>query len=366
MTAISAIIEAMEKLAPLSAALPDDNIGLQVPGPLGVDKILLSLDVDVGVVNEAKRRRAGLIIAHHPVISRSLNRISSTDLTGRVITSAIRNEIGIYVAHTNLDCARGGVNDVLAHRLELRNARPLKVTHAEKKFKIITFVPETHVDKVRAAMCEAGGGSIGEYSYCTFQTPGTGTFMPSREAAPFIGAVGKINKEAELRLEVLVPGEYLDAVVKAMRAAHPYEEVAYDVYELAETGRRLGLGRVGELPETVNFKDYVDLVKRRLGVKRVRIVGRDRAKIKRVAVCGGSGGDLLAGVVAEGAQAFVTGEIKYHQMLNADAYGVCVIEAGHGATERVVLPVLADKLQKALPGMEIILSRIRTDRSDWI
>lgn len=356
----------MEQLAPPSAVLPDDSIGLQVPSLPAVSRILLSLDVDVRVVNEAKRRRAGLIIAHHPVIYRSLDRIRSTDLVGRVILAAIRSEIGIYVAHSNLDCARGGVNDVLGARLELNNVRPLSIAHAEKKYKVVTFVPEAHADKVRTAMCEAGGGHIGEYSYCTFQTPGTGTFLPSDEAKPFLGSVGKINKEDELRLEVLVPGDFLPVVIAAMKAAHPYEEVAYDVYELAEPGRRLGLGRVGDLPEAVNFKDYVDLVKRRLGVKRVRIVGRDRAKIKRVAVCGGSGGELLAGVVAEGAHAFVTGEMKYHQMLSAESFGLCVIEAGHGATERMVLPVLAERLKHKLDDVDIILSRIQTDHSDWV
>jgi len=356
----------MERIAPPHLALPDDNVGLQAPGPVSVEKVLLSLDVDVRVVNEAKRRRANLIIAHHPVIYRPLSAIRSTDFSGRVILSAIRNDIGIYIAHTNLDCAQGGVNDALADRLELKNVRAVKVTHSEKKYKLVTFVPETHVDKVRSTMCEAGGGAIGEYSYCTFQTPGTGTFLPSANATPFLGSMGKINKEAELRLEILIPGASLSAVVHALKEAHPYEEVAYDVYELAEAGRRLGLGRIGELPEAVNFKDYVDLVKRRLGIKQARITGRDRAKIKNVAVCGGSGGDLLAGVLAEGAHAYITGEMRYHQLLNADASGLCVVEAGHGATERVVLPVLAKKLQRKIPGVEYILSRVRTDPSDWM
>jgi dinuclear metal center YbgI/SA1388 family protein len=356
----------MEQLAPAHLALPEDNIGLQTPGPPVVQRILLTLDVDARVVNEAKRRHADLIIAHHPVIYRSLHRITDADSIGKALMAAIRNDIGIFVAHTNLDCARGGVNDVLAERLELRNVRPLQKAQAEKKYKLVTFVPETHADKVRAAICEAGGGHIGEYSYCTFQTPGTGTFMPSDEASPFIGTVGKINKEAEVRLEALAPSSSLSAAIAAMKAAHPYEEVAYDVYELVGTDERLGLGRIGELPASVNFKDYVDLIKRRLGIKRARVVGREKARIKRVAVCGGSGGELLEKVVAEGAEAYVTGEMKYHQMLSADALGLCVVEAGHGATEQVVLAPLADSLKESLPDVEFIVSRIRTDRSEWI
>jgi len=343
-----------------------DNIGLQTPCQPMIERAMFSLDVDVRVVNEAKRRKAHIIIAHHPVIYRKLDKLLGDEFAEKVIIAAIQKEIGIYVAHTNLDCAEEGVNDVLAQRLELLNIRPLQVTHTERNFKIAVFVPEDHADKVRAAMCEAGAGRIGEYSYCSFQTPGTGTFVPLEKASPFSGTVGKLNKEPELRLEVLVPENALNNAVAAMKIAHPYEEVAYDVYTLANPGRRSGMGRIGELPDAVPFKDYVELVKRRLGIKRVKIVGRGRTKIKRVAVCGGNGGRQVEGALAAGADAFVTGEVSYHQMISADALGLCLVEAGHGATERIVLPVLAENLQRKLPDLRIIFSRIKTDRSDWV
>jgi hypothetical protein len=215
-------------------------------------------------------------------------------------------------------------------------------------------------------MCEAGAGRIGEYSYCSFQTPGTGTFVPLEKASPFAGTVGKLNKEPELRLEVLVPENALSNVLAAMKTSHPYEEVAYDVYNLVNPGRQFGMGRIGELPEAVLFKDYVELVKRRLGIKRVKIAGRGRTKVGRVAVCGGNGGYHIAGALAAGADAFVTGEVNYHQMIGADALGLCLVEAGHGATERIALPVLAENLQRKLPDLRIIFSRIKTDRSDWV
>lgn len=360
------IIETMRQLAPPHLALEGDNIGLQTPCASRIDRVMLALEVDTRVVREAKRRGAGLIIAHHPVIYRKLERITDTDISERVLVAAIRNEIGIFVAHTNLDCAPGGVNDVLAQRLELRNVRPLRVSHKEKTHKVAVFTPEAHVDKVRAAMCDAGAGRIGEYSYCSFETPGTGTFIPSKDAAPFSGTAGVLNKERELRLEVLVPEGLLTNVLAAMKIAHPYEEVAYDVYELSNPGRSFGMGRVGELPEAVLFKDYVDLVKRRLGVKRVRVVGRGQAKIKRVAVCGGGGGDVITSVLAEKVDAFVTGEVNYHKMLVADASGLYVVEAGHGATERIVMPVLAENLHRKIADVDIILSRVKTDRSDWV
>jgi putative NIF3 family GTP cyclohydrolase 1 type 2 len=169
-----------------------------------------------------------------------------------------------------------------------------------------------------------------------------------------------------LRLEVLVPGGSLTDVVAAMKIAHPYEEVAYDVYELANPGRQFGLGRIGELPDAVPFKDYVELVKRRLGIKRAKVVGRGQARIKRVAVCGGGGGDLIDTALSERADAFVTGGVNYHQALRADALGLCLVEAGHGATERIVLPVLAENLCREVSGIQTIFSRIKTDRSDWV
>ncbi len=364
--AVSKVIEAMERIAPPRMALEGDHIGLQTPCVPRIDKILLALDVNVRVVDEATRRGAGLIITHHPIIFRKLERISGKDFAERVIIAAIRKEIGLYVAHTNLDCAPGGVNDVLAERLELQGVRRLAASYEEKDCKVVVFVPEDHVDKVRAAMCEAGAGGIGEYKYCSFQAPGTGTFIPSEEASPFSGRIGALNREPELRLEVLVPENSLAGVVAAMTRSHPYEEVAYDVYALANQGRLYGLGRIGELPEAVPFKDYVELVKRRLGVKRAKVVGRGQARIRRVAVCGGGGGTLIPDALAEKADAFVTGAVNYHQMLEADALGLCLVEAGHGATERIVLPALAENLLSRVPDIEILFSRIKCDRSDWV
>ena len=364
--ALPKILDAMEQLAPAHLALEGDNIGLQTQCSPQIGKVLISLEVDTRVVSEAKRRGADLIIAHHPVIYRKLDRVTGDDFAQRIVISAIRSEIGIFIAHSNLDCASEGVNDVLAQRLELQNVRPLKTSHEEKYYKVAVFVPEDHVDKVRAAMCKAGAGRIGEYSYCSFQAPGIGTFVPSEEALPFTGAIGKLNKEPELRLEVLTPEGMLANVLAAMKIAHPYDEVAYDVYALANPGIRHGMGRIGELPDAVGFKDYVELVKRRLGIKKVRIVGRARKKIKRVAVCGGRGGNLVPDVLAAGVDGFITGEIGYHQMIDADALGLCIVEAGHGATERVALPVLAENLQRKLPDLKIIFSRIKTDRSEWV
>jgi dinuclear metal center YbgI/SA1388 family protein len=363
---LSAIIETLERLAPPRMAMRGDPIGLQTPCTSRIDKVLVTLDVDTRVVNEAKRRGAALIVAHHPVIYDKLERVTGTTFAEQVVMEAIRKEIGIYIAHTNLDCAPDGVNDVLAQRLELTGVRPLSVSCEERHHKVVVFVPEDHVDAVRAAMCGAGAGQIGDYSYCTFQTPGTGTFLPGAEASPFAGAVGKLNKEPELRLEALVPGDVLGDVLAAMKAAHPYEEVAYDVYALQNSGRGYGMGRIGELPDAVPFKDYVELVKRRLGIKRVRMLGRGRTRIRRVAVCGGSGGSQLESVLAQRADAFVTGEISYHAMLAAESFSLCVVEAGHGATERLVLPVLAAKLQQRHPEIGVLTSRIKTDRSDWV
>ena len=364
--ALSEVLDAMEELAPANLALEGDPIGLQTPCDSTIRKILLALEVDPRVVKEAKRRGANLIICHHPVIYHKLDKITGADLAECVVIEAIKQEVGIFVAHTNLDCAPEGVNDVLAQRLELQNVRTLEPSFEEHHLKIVVFVPEDHVDVVRAAMSKAGAGVIGDYSYCSFQTPGTGTFVPSEESQPFSGKIGELNMEPELRLEVLAREGILSNVLAAMQSAHPYEEVAYDVYKLCGPGCRHGMGRIGDLPDAVGFKDYVELVKRRLRIQKIRIVGRPRKKIKRVAVCGGGGSRLIPHAIAAGADAFVTGEVGYHQMVSADFMGLCVVEAGHGFSERIVLPVLAENLQRKLPDLRIIFSRIKTDRSEWI
>jgi dinuclear metal center YbgI/SA1388 family protein len=356
----------MELLAPARLAMAGDNIGLHTQCSSNVTRALITLEVDTRVVSEAKRRGANLIIAHHPVIYRKLDKIIGRGLAERVVIAAIKADIGIFVAHTNLDCAPEGVNDVLAQRLELINVRPLSASYEERSCKVVVFVPEDHADKVRAAMCAAGAGVIGEYSQCSFQSPGIGTFIPSGEADQFSGKSGELSREPELRLEVLAPGGSVDGVVAAMKIAHPYEEVAYDIYELGNPGVKYGMGRIGELPDAVVFKDYAELVKRRLGIKKVRVAGRPKKKIRRVAVCGGSGGGLVHDALAEGADAYVTGEMGYHDIIEADSAGLCVVEAGHGASERVVLPVLAENLQRRLPDLKILFSRIKTDRSEWV
>jgi dinuclear metal center YbgI/SA1388 family protein len=363
---LSKVLETMEKLAPARLAMEGDPIGLQTPCASRITKVLLALEVNSRVVDEAKRRGANLIICHHPVIYRKLEKLTGDDFAEHVVIAAIKKEVGIFVAHTNLDCAPEGVNDVLAHMLELQNVGTLSPSFEERHHKVVVFVPEDHVERVRAAMCRAGAGMIGEYSYCSFQTPGIGTFIPSDEAQPFSGKVGDLNREPELRLEVLAEEGTLHEVLAAMRNTHPYEEIAYDVYKLTNPGFKHGMGRVGDLPDAVGFKDYVELVKRRLGIKKARVVGRPRKKISRVAVCGGGGSGVFPDVMAAGADAFVTGEIGYHQMVSADTMGLCVVEAGHGATERIVLPVLAENLQRKLPDLRILLSRIKVDRSEWV
>jgi len=365
-TALSEILEVMEAIAPAHLALEGDPIGLQIACDPKVTKVLIALEVDPRVVGEAKKVGANLIICHHPLIYRKLDKIIGADFAEVVAIEAIRQEVGVFVAHTNLDCAPEGVNDVLAQRLELQNVCTLAPSSEEHQLKIVVFVPEDYVDAVRAAMCKAGAGVIGAYSYCSFQTPGMGTFIPSEECQPFSGAVGALNKEAELRLEVLARERDLSNILASMRSAHPYEEIAYDVYRLANPGYKHGMGLVGDLPDAVGFKDYVELVKRRLGVQKLKIVGHARKKVTRVAVCGGGGSRLIPHVMAAGADAFVTGEVGYHQMVSADSMGLCVVEAGHGFSERLVLPVLAENLQRRLPDLRIIFSRIKTDRSEWV
>jgi len=230
----------------------------------------------------------------------------------------------------------------------------------------VVFVPESHEKEVRQALGDAGAGFIGNYSHCTFRAQGTGTFLPREGANPYLGTVGQVEEVAEFRLETIVPEGILNQVVQAMLQAHPYEEVAYDLYPLANAGKPAnGLGRVGDLPEPMSPERFLAFVKERLSITAVRAVPGRPSLIRRVALCGGSGGSLIKEAVKKGAQAFVAGDLNYHEGHLAQSLGLMLIDAGHGPTEKVVLPWLAEQLQQKLAAsnlaVPVALTTVNTD-----
>lgn len=347
MISSQSIIQIIEKLAPKSLAYDWDNTGLDIGDySQKVEKLLFVLTVTPQIVKYAAENEYDMIISHHPLFFKPLKSIRKDSTIGQIIYTAVKNDIIIYSAHTNLDIAQGGVNDALAKMLDLKDVKVLSETKKEQLKKVVVFVPVNYEDQVRTAMTNAGAGFIGNYSCCTYNTKGYGTFKPEEGANPFIGEKDKLEKTKEVRIETIVPEGRVKSVLNAMKKAHPYEEVAYDVYPLENKGKSLGIGRVGYLKQTLSLKKFCDIVKRELDVNNVKVVGDPSTKISKVALCGGSGANLIPNAIFQGADVMLTGDVKYHDALDAQMHGIAVVDAGHFATENVILSKIADFVNK--------------------
>lgn len=337
------IAATMEKLAPLRLAEEWDNVGLLVGEPgAGAERILLTIDITPEVIAEAVELAAGLIVTHHPFPFRPGKTIRTDRQDGAMLASLLKHDIAVYAAHTNLDAAVGGVNDALAGALGLVQVEPLKAVQ-EHLVKIVVYVPDGHEENVWQAMAGAGAGHLGKYSHCSFQMTGTGTFLPKAGARPFVGEIGVLERVAEIRLETVAPANLSKHVIHAMLSAHPYEEVAYDVYPLENSQSIGGMGRVGRLSAPETLQKFAARVKEALNFNGVRCVGDRNKMISRVAVCGGSGMGLVG--FTSGADVLVTGDIRYHEAQAALAQGLCLVDAGHFATEYPVLESLQQWLE---------------------
>lgn len=359
------LIAYIEELAPSRLAEAWDNSGWQVGNPNAeIEKAMVALDVDERVVAEAADTGCQLIICHHPLLMQGLKSVRLDTTTGRLLGSLLQKGIGVYAAHTNLDCAEGGINDLLAERLGLREAGVLKPVRKEKLYKLVVFVPSSHVEPVAAALSRAGAGRIGEYLDCTFRVEGTGTFRPGEGTNPYVGKQGVLEKVREIRLETVLPEGYTRQAIKALQEAHPYEEVAYDIYPLVLEGPASGLGRVGRLQGTLKFYQFIEQVKAALGVGWIRYGGDRESDVDCVAVCGGSGADLWPAAKAAGAQVLVTGDIKYHTARDILAAGMKFIDAGHFATERIIVRFLRDYLTDRVQKKEMDVIIVESSREE--
>ena len=359
------IIQVVERLAPKSLAMEWDKVGLQV-GSLQqpVKKVMIALDVTEEVVDEAISLGVNLIIAHHPVIFRPLKHLRTDLPAGKLLAKLLAHDIAVYSTHTNLDVADGGLNDWLAEDLELVQPQILDVTSSDPLKKLVVFVPSTHKEQVFEAMTREGAGHIGNYSHCSFQMNGTGTFLPLDGSAPFLGEQGKMEEASEVRIETVMPASIQNSVVRAMKKAHPYEEVAYDIYPLDLPPVPLGLGRIGHLPAPMTLTELADSLKEKWGLQAVRVVGPIDKPIKKVAVLGGSGGSYLMKAAFRGADVMITGDVGYHEAHDALVEGLSVIDAGHNI-EKIMKRKLAEYLKKRLAEekyeTEVVASAIQTD-----
>lgn len=339
------IIQRFERFAPKKLAVEGDKIGLQI-GRLNnpVEKVLVTLDVTEAVVDEAVAKGVQLIIAHHPFIYRPLQKIDMETAPGRIVEKLIKHDIAVYAAHTNLDVANGGVNDLLAEALGLKDIEVLVPTYSEPLKKLVVFVPEESAPEVREAIGNAGAGAIGDYSHCAFSAPGIGQFLPGEGTNPYIGKQGQIEEVREVRVETIVPESIEKQVLTAMLKAHPYEEVAYDLYPLDNQGEPMGLGRVGTVPE-MSLQEFAEHVKKALDVPRVRVIGNLDARIRKVAVLGGDGNKYFMSAKFKGADVYVTGDIYYHTAHDALMAGLNMVDPGHHA-EKVMIKGVVEKMSK--------------------
>lgn len=362
------IAAAVERIVPLELAQDWDNVGLLIGDPgKNVKRILLTIDVTAEVVAEAKKLKTDLIISYHPIIWDGLKKITPDGPTG-VIYSLIRSGTAVFSIHTALDTVAGGVNDGLAEILGIEDARPLGdfvETCRRDNYKLVVFIPIDSVSKVSKAVFAVGAGMMGNYSHCGFTAQGTGTFLALQGAKPAIGSKGKLAQVAELRFETIVPAERLDAVLAAMKRAHPYEMPAFDVVKLSNPQPRLGLGRIGNLARPMRIEPLIKRIKKQTGAKAVGIVGPQKRLVKKAAVCAGSCGKIIDTVIAAKADLYVTGELKHHQALAAQQAGLTCICLSHTVSERFILKKFAKQLQKPLNSVTISLSKKDADPFTW-
>ncbi len=357
---LSQIINTLTAFAPPAFQEDYDNSGLQVGAPdMDISGILITLDVTEAVLDEAVREGKNLIVAHHPLTLKGLTRFTGATQPERIVMQAIQQNLAIYAAHTNIDSVENGVSTVLAQKLGLNNIRVL-APRQHLLQKLVTFVPHAHLKKVREAIFDAGAGVIGKYDCCSFNLEGTGTFRAGETAHPFVGDKGNIHSEPEIRLETILPKHLSRAVIEALIQAHPYEEVAYDLYPLDNTWPSNGFGAVGDLPQAMAEGEFLKHLKHITGSGCIRHTRLLKKPITRVALCGGSGSFLLQAAKSAGAQIFVSADFKYHQFFEADNR-IVIADIGHYESEQFTKELFHEILTKKFPNFAVHLSKITTN-----
>ncbi len=357
---IKEIIKVIEEIAPLSFQESYDNAGMQVGSPeQEVESVLLTLDITEEVLQEAAQKKAGLIISHHPLIFGGIKKLTGKTSSERIVIEAIKNNIAVYSAHTNLDSSWNGVNIKLAEKIGLTNISVLKPVSGTLK-KLVTFVPVEHADKVRKSLFDAGAGYIGNYDSCSYNIDGSGTFRGSDETNPFVGKKGELHTEPETRIETVFPRHLKNVILSALFKNHPYEEVAYDIYPLDNFYNRQGMGAVGEFVSPMDEMEFMAMIKSKLNCAFLRHSPLTGKEIKKVAVCGGSGAFLLPDALALDAHAFLTGDIKYHSFSEPENR-LLLVDAGHFETEHHSVEIFYDLLKRNFPTFAFYFSDLNTN-----
>lgn len=346
---VSDIMEIMAEFAPPRLAEDWDNTGLQFGSrQWQVSRVFVALEPTLAAVNKACEAGADMLITHHPLIFKPMSSVDVDSPTGAIIDTAARNQLAIFAAHTNLDSAEGGINDVLCRELGISNLSALCPATGAEHYKVVVFVPEDYAGAVIEAICSSPAGRIGNYSCCTFRSPGAGTFMPGEGADPWDGNVGELSEAKEVRLETVVEKTGLRQAIEQIRDAHPYETMAYDVFSLAQEQTGEGLGRIGDVDPPRELAGLAREIKEKLALSSVRFSGPADMKIEKAAVCSGGGGGVLGQFLATDAQVLISGDLRYHDAINTCENGRAIIDIGHFASERLIVPVIRQRLQDAL------------------
>lgn len=337
------VIIKLEELFPSAFAYEKDNCGLQIGNvDSEIKRILLALECTHEVLEYAIDNKINLIITHHPLIYFKLSSITSGSTKGKIILDAINNNISVFSIHTNADSIRDGLNDYLANLLNLTPLKPIEYMENVEFVKLVTFIPKTHIENVRARLLDSGIGKTGNYSHCSFNIEGLGTFLPHEGSKPFIGEEGKLSSVEEIRFETILFRKDIGRTINILKSVHPYEEVAYDLYPVLNDDGKPGIGRYCKLEKSLTLAEFIDLIPKRLNINSIRYNGDLGKSILKVALCTGSGGNLIYKL--SGVDLLVTGDLNYHEAMEALEKDIAFIDIGH-YQEKVFIPYMAEKLK---------------------
>ncbi|GAB3914847.1 Nif3-like dinuclear metal center hexameric protein [Mucilaginibacter boryungensis] len=357
---LSELTNYLESLAPLAYQEDYDNSGLIVGNPdKDIQQALISLDCTEAVVDEAIANHCQVIVSHHPIVFKGLKKFNGKTYVERVVEKAIKNNIAIYAIHTNLDHIKAGVNARICETLGLTNCHILSPKHGLLK-KLVTFVPHAQAEQVRNALFKAGAGHIGNYSDCSFNAPGEGTFKGNEHTDPYVGIPGQRHTEPETRIETVYPANLESKILMALILAHPYEEVAYDLYPITNQHQEVGAGMIGEVEHPMDERTFLAHVKLQMGASVIRHTAFTGRQVKKVAVCGGAGGFLLKHAIAAGADVFITADYKYHEFFDAEGKLV-IADVGHFESEQFTQDLLCEIIQKKFTNFAVRLTEINTN-----
>jgi dinuclear metal center YbgI/SA1388 family protein len=362
---VKELISELNRIAPFALQEDYDNAGLLV-GSMEAEAVkgLIAVDVTSAVLNEAVQKDCNVVLSHHPLIFGGLKNLTDSTDIGKMVAFAVKNDINIIALHTNLDNVAHGVNDILGQKLGLKNCRILQPLKNQLR-KLVTFCPEDYTEKVSEALFSAGAGHIGKYDSCSFTGSGNGTFRAGEGANPFVGEVGKLHHESENRIETVFPAYLEKDIISALINAHPYEEVAYDIYPLSNSNPTVGAGMIGELEKETDTLVFLESVKKALCLPWIKYSGNKSKKVRKVAFCGGSGSFLIKQAISAGADVFLTGDLKYHDFFLPGG-NMLLADIGHYESEQFTKELIFTLLNEKFATFALLQSEVVTNPINYL